>query len=77
MIKFHLADLLESRGMNVKAFSDKAKLSYKTALDLKKGNSRRIDLETLEKICVALNVTPGDLLEFVPNDSPAKKGKGK
>ena len=33
-------------------------------------------LATLAKICKALDVTPGDLLEFV-DDPPKKKPKGK
>jgi len=26
----------------------------------------RVDLDTLEKVCLALNVTPADLFEYIP-----------
>jgi DNA-binding Xre family transcriptional regulator len=36
----------------------------------------RIDLATLNALCEALQCTPGDLLEYVPEVSPKTKKKG-
>ena len=36
---------------------------------LKTGKARAIRFSTLEKICASLQCTPGDLLEFVPDES--------
>lgn len=35
---------------------------------LKSGKAKAIRFETLEKICAALECTPGDLLEFQPEE---------
>jgi putative transcriptional regulator len=37
-------------------------VAYDTAADLWHARARRIDLGTLERVCIALNCTPGDLL---------------
>jgi putative transcriptional regulator len=36
---------------------------------LKSGKVRGVRFETLEKICLALNCQPGDLLEYRPDES--------
>jgi DNA-binding Xre family transcriptional regulator len=66
MIRLTVAKILEEKGMSVLAFSKAANINYRTALDLQRGNSRRVDLETLDKVCSALDVTPADLFEYTP-----------
>ena len=65
-LKLRISEILEEQGMNVAEFSRRANVVYRTALDLKKGNTVRVDLDTLEKVCLALNVTPADLFEYIP-----------
>ena len=67
MLKLRIVDILKAQEMNVQQFSKAAGITYKTALDLQKGNARRVDLETLDKVCGALNVTPGELFAYTPN----------
>ncbi len=38
-----------------------------TAYNLWRGNTERVDLPILEKICAAFEVTPGDILHYVPD----------
>ncbi len=37
-----------------------------TAYNLWRGNTERVDLPILEKVCAAFEVTPGDILQYVP-----------
>ena len=37
---------------------------------LKNGKARAIRLDTLEKLCCALNWQPGDLISYVPDEDP-------
>ncbi len=37
---------------------------------LKNGKARAIRLDTLEKLCKALDCQPGDLISYVPDESP-------
>jgi len=47
-------------------------ITYQTLWKLKTGQSQRIGFDILEKICVRLNCTPGDLLAVIPG-KPTKK----
>jgi len=65
-LKLRIAELMKDKDINITSLSKRAGIAYKTALELKKGNARRVDLDTLEKVCLALNVTPADLFEYIP-----------
>jgi len=41
-------------------------LSYTTITDLYHERAKRLDFTTLDKLCQALGVLPGDLLEYRP-----------
>lgn len=62
MIKFRVRELAEQRGLNMQALADKSGVAYSTVLDLWHDRVKRIDKTTLNKICVALEVQPGDVL---------------
>ena len=47
-------------------------VAQNTAYNLWRGNTERIDLPILQKICQAFGVTPGDILVVV-EDHPANK----
>lgn len=77
MIRWHVEEILEQKGLNTQQFAELAGVTYNTALDLRRGASRRVDIETLDKVCTALGCkSVADLLEYVP-PAPASKGKGK
>ena len=45
------------------------KLSPSVITGLTANRARRIDFETLNKLCRALSCTPGDILEYSPDQS--------
>lgn len=60
-VRLTVSDILDKRGITTAEFADKAKLTYSQALAIRRSAYSRLDLETLGKICEALNVMPGDL----------------
>jgi putative transcriptional regulator len=64
MIVNRLSRILGERRMSVAELQRQTGLSYVTLHSLYRDKSTRIDFETLNKICRALDVTPGDILEY-------------
>ena len=58
----HLDELLESRGMTLKALSDSVGVSVVNLSVMKNNRAKAIRYSTLTAICRALNCQPGDLL---------------
>jgi putative transcriptional regulator len=76
MIKFRLHKIAADRDIiRIGVMAERAGLNFKTVSGLWNNNVLRIDLSTLEALCEALNCTPGDLLEYIPDTST--KGKKK
>jgi DNA-binding Xre family transcriptional regulator len=69
-VRWTVADILDRRGMSTADFADKARLTYNQALTIRRGATSRVDLETIARICEALDVKPGDL--FAVEDVAAK-----
>lgn len=61
-VKWTVSEILDRRNMSTQEFADSAGISYNTALNLRRGGVTRIDFVTLQRICVALGVQPGDLM---------------
>ena len=64
MIKSELHKLLGARRMHITDLQRKTGLSYKTLHDLYHERTSRIDFNTIDLICRALDVEPGDLLKY-------------
>lgn len=69
MIVCNLPILLAERRMKVADVARATGMSKTTLHKLYNGQSTRIDFETLEKLCMLLQVQVGDLLQFKQNDS--------
>ena len=64
-IKYYkLFDLLQRRDMKKTDLLTLAKISTPTLAKLSKGET--VTTEVIEKICVALEVQPGDIMELAP-----------
>ncbi|MFG3613072.1 helix-turn-helix domain-containing protein [Rummeliibacillus stabekisii] len=64
-IKFNLDRIMFERGnMKVPELVELSGLNKNTLYSFYKGDIKRFDLDTLEKLCTALKCQPGDLLEF-------------
>ena len=69
MIVCNLPVLLAERRMKVADVARETGLSKTTLHKLYNGQSTRIDFETIEKLCLLLNVEVGDLLKLQAEES--------
>lgn len=63
-VRIRVSELLKERGMNVTDLANATGLSYGTALMLERGAGRRLDFETLARVCAALEVQVSDVLIY-------------
>ena len=60
--------MLAKRKMSVTELSEKVGITMANISILKNGKAKAIKVDTLHKICRALDCQPGDILEYVPSD---------
>ncbi len=74
MIKFKIdiADALERKGFNTYKAKTTKILSQDTLKKIKEENTN-ISLESLNRICILLDLQPKDLIEYVENKEEKKK----
>lgn len=66
--------MLAKRKMSVTELSEKLDITMANVSILKNGKAKAIKVETLNKLCKALDCQPGDLLEYQPDsDSDASE----
>ena len=77
MVRWRVADLLREREWTSYRLAKESGLAppvvYRLAVRGREVN--RVDGRTLDALCYALKVGPGDLLEYVPTGK-AKRGRG-
>ena len=64
MIIINIDVMLAKRKMSVTELKEKVGITMANVSILKNGKAKAIKLDTLNKICEALNCQPGDLLEY-------------
>ncbi len=64
MIVFNIDVMLARRKMNLTELSEKVGITLANLSILKTGKAKAVRVETLNKLCAALDCQPGDLLEF-------------
>ena len=69
MIRFKIdvASALEEKGVNLYVAKTKKVLSQNTLNKVRTG-STEIKISSLDKLCAILNVQPGELLEYIPDE---------
>jgi putative transcriptional regulator len=74
VIRLRLADLLAERGWTPYRLARETGLTIPTAYRLADVSLRfgRFTADTLDRLCAALEVQPGELLEWVP-ETPARR----
>ena len=70
MIRIRLGHLLLDRKMKLKDLAEQTGLAANNLSILKTNKARAIRFSTLETLCRVLNCTPGELIEFVPDQEP-------
>lgn len=68
-IRINLDVMLAKRKMRLGELSGRVGVSATNLSILKTGKAKAVRFSTLEAICAALDCQPGDILEYVPDDS--------
>ena len=66
--------VMAKRKVSLNELSERVDLTLSNLSILKTGKAKAIRFSTLEAICKALDCQPGDLLEFVDEESGTKDG---
>ena len=69
MIVFHIDVMLAKRKMSLTELSERVGITMANLSILKTGKARAVRLETLDRLCAALDCQPGDLIEFLPDEA--------
>ncbi len=68
MINIRLDYVLLDRRMKLKDLAEATGLAVNNLSILKTNKARAIRFSTLNSLCKALNCTPGDLIEYIPDE---------
>ena len=72
MIQINIDVMLAKRKMSVTELANRVGITLANLSILKNGRAKAIKLETLDKICAALDCQPGDLLTFLPESEESE-----
>jgi putative transcriptional regulator len=77
MIQFRLSEVLQQKGWTPYRLSQATGLTVPTAYRLADPEQRfgRFTADTLDRLCKALEVQPGDLLAWVPDEQEGRRRK--
>ena len=64
MIIVNIDVMLAKRKMSVTELSERVGITMANISNLKNGKAKAIKIQTLDKICEALDCEPGDILEY-------------
>lgn len=67
MIVCRLQDILAERGMSRRELARQSGLNINTVCKLANANNCMIDVRTLDQVCATLQITPGELLVWEPD----------
>ena len=76
MLRLRIKEIAEQKGVSMTKLSYRAEVSYNTIKSYYHDPYRPFSSVTLEHIARALEVSPLDLLEYIPDeDAPSNRGK--
>jgi len=75
MINIRLDYVLLDKRMKLKDLAEATGLAVNNLSILKTNKARAIRFSTLEALCKALDCTPGELIEFVPDDDKKENAR--
>ena len=67
-VQLRVAEILERRGITQEEFVEMTNLHISTVSRLVRDANEQIALETIGKVCAALDVTPNDIFEYNAED---------
>ena len=68
MLKNHLSKLMGEKRYSIVEVSRKTGLTTSTISNLYNDKVKRLDFDTLEKLCKLLNCNTQDILEYIPDE---------
>ena len=71
MLKNHLSKLMGEKRYTIIEVSRKTGLTTSTISNLYNDKVKRLDFDTLEKLCKLFNCQPNDLFEYIPDNENA------
>jgi len=75
MIKNHLSRILGEKRLSQRDVVRGTGLAINTVAGLYRDEVKRVDLETVDKLCAFLVVSVGDIFEFVKDGEPNEEAK--
>ena len=69
MIVFHIDIMLARRKMSLTELSERVGITIANLSILKTGKARAVRLDTLNRLCAALDCQPGDIIEYRPEET--------
>lgn len=70
MIKNHLSKLMGEKRYTITEVSKVTGMSNTTISNLYNEKVKRLDFDTLEKLCKLFNCNVQDLIEYIPDEKP-------
>jgi len=72
MIRIRLGHLLLDRDMKLKELAERTGIAVNNLSVLKTNKARAVRFSTLDVLCKVLNCTPGELLEYIPDEQVSR-----
>ena len=69
MIVVNLDVMMARRKMSLSQLSEKVDITLANLSVLKNNKAKAVRFSTLEAVCTALDCQPGDILEYVPDET--------
>ena len=69
MIVVNLDVMMARRKMNLSQLSERVDITLANLSVLKNNKAKAVRFSTLEAVCAALDCQPGDILEYVPDET--------
>ncbi len=68
MLRLLIKEVAQAKGISMTKLSQRSEVSYNTVKSLFRNPYRPVNTDVLERLAKVLNVSPLDLLEYVPDD---------
>jgi len=75
MIRVNLDELVKARDITMYRLAKDTGVTYPTLWKLQTGRAQRIGFDVIEKLCLYLECSPGDLLSVIPGKVAKNAGK--
>ena len=62
VIRYRLNELLQARNLTAKQVAGMTGIAESTISEIRRNRAKRIDAQTIDRLCAVLDCTPGDLI---------------